>query len=221
MSKTHAAPVARAPRRRQPLAATLAAVMLAASTAAAAEPPAAPFADRLTGEALRTALRGGGYVIFVRHASTEKDYADQVSARMGDCTTQRMLSEAGWQEARDIGAAFVTHRIPVGAVYSSEYCRAWQTADLAFGRYVTTPALNFEPAADYTPAQEAAMRDRVRPLLSAPPVAGYNTVLVGHDDPFEAATGLYPQPMGVAVILKPDGKGGFAIIADVAPGEWF
>jgi phosphohistidine phosphatase SixA len=188
---------------------------------AAAEATAAPFQDKLKGEALLAALRGGGHVIFIRHTTTEKDYADQVSARMGDCSTQRMLSERGWQEARDIGAAFVTHRIPVGPVYSSEYCRAWQTADLAFGRYIKMPALNFEPAEDYTEAQTQAMRSRVRPLLAAVPTAGYNTVIVGHDDPFEAATGIYPEPMGVAFILKPDGKGGFDILADVKPGEWF
>jgi phosphohistidine phosphatase SixA len=201
------------------VAAIAAAILLV--TGAGAEAPPPPFKDKLTGEALQKALRGGGHVIYVRHASTEKDYADQISAKMGDCSTQRMLSEAGWQEARDIGAAFVVHQIPVGSVYSSEYCRAWQTADLAFGRYVKRPELNFEPAEEYSEAQMAAMRSRVRPLLTQVPPAGFNTVIVGHDDPFEAATGIYPEPMGVAFVIKPDGKGGFELIADVTPTEWF
>lgn len=200
---------------------------LAAAMAVAAPPrlmagsenPA--FKDKLSGADLMKALRGGGHVIFIRHATTETDYADQVSAKMGDCSTQRPLSESGWKEARDIGAAFVVHQIPVGPVYSSEYCRAWQTADLAFGRYIKRPELNFEPAEEYTEAQTAAMRNRVRPILSQVPAPGYNTVIVGHDDPFEAATGIYPEPMGVAFILRPDGKGGFDLIADVEPGEWF
>ena len=93
------------------------------------------FEDKLSGAQLLAALKAGGNVIFIRHAATERDFADQVSAVMGDCSTQRTLSEAGWQQARAIGKAFDQLQIPVGEVYSSEYCRAWQTADLAFGHY--------------------------------------------------------------------------------------
>jgi len=166
------------------------------------------------------ALRGGGHVIFIRHAATQREGADQVSAVMGDCATQRMLSEEGWQQARALGEAFRRLNIQVGEVISSEYCRAWQTADLAFGRYAKNPALNFEPAEDYTDAQEAAMRDRVRPLLSASPPAGRNTVLVGHDDPFEAATGVYPEPMGVVWVVRPGGPNGFTLLGQIKPGDW-
>ena len=200
--------------------AAVAALLVSISPAAvAADPPA--FQDKLSRGDLISALNRGGHVIYIRHAATEKDYADQVSAVMGDCSTQRMLSETGWQEARQIGAAFVAHNIPVASVYSSEYCRSWQTADLAFGRYVKRRELNFEPAEEYSEAQTKTMRDRLRPLLAQPPSPGFNTVLVGHDDPFEASTGIYPEPMGVAFILKPDGQGGFDVLADVAPGEWF
>jgi phosphohistidine phosphatase SixA len=166
-------------------------------------------------------VQGGGYVVYIRHAQTEKDYADQITAEMGDCSTQRTLSEAGWREARAIGAAFTVHQIPVGKVISSEYCRAWQTADLAFGRHVKSPALNFEPAEEYSDTQIAAMRDRTRPYLATLPETGFNTVIVGHDDPFEAATGIYPQPMGVAFVVRPDGQGGFEIVGNIAPNAWF
>jgi broad specificity phosphatase PhoE len=159
-------------------------------------------------------------VIFIRHAATEREGADQVSAVMGDCATQRMLSEAGWRQARALGEAFRRLNIPVGEVISSEYCRAWQTADLAFGRYSKDAALNFEPAEDYTDAQKAAMRDRVRRLLSAAPLAGRNTVLVGHDDPFEAATGVYPEPMGVTWVIRPGGPQGFTLLGQIKPGDW-
>jgi hypothetical protein len=46
-------------------------------------------------------------------------------------------------------------------------------------------------------------------------------VLFGHDDPFEAATGLYPEPMGVTVMLRPDGRGVFQLLADLRLEEWF
>ena len=179
-----------------------------------------PFRDRLAGAPLLQALRQGGLIVFIRHTATERDGADQVSAVMGDCSTQRMLSEKGWQDAKAIGAAFSRLRIPVGDVVTSEYCRAWQTAEIAFGRHVTNAAMNFEPAEDYSTRQTRAMRFRMRPLLAALPAAGTNTVLVGHDDPFEAATGIYPEPMGVAFILRPDGRGGFSLLAHLKPEDW-
>jgi phosphohistidine phosphatase SixA len=178
------------------------------------------FEDKLSGAQLLATLKAGGNVIFIRHAASEKDFADQVSAVMGDCSTQRTLSEAGWQQARAIGQAFDQLQIPVGEIYSSEYCRAWQTADLAFGDYRKTPDLNFEPAEDYSDEQIAAMRARMTPHLAAKPRDGVNTVLVGHDDPFEAATGIYPEPMGVAYVVRPDGPGGFTIVADIVAEEW-
>jgi phosphohistidine phosphatase SixA len=169
---------------------------------------------------LLAVLQQGGNIVYIRHASTEKDYADQVKAVPGDCSTQRMLSEKGWNEAVLIGAAFDVLSIPVGAVYSSEYCRSWQTAELAFGHTVKLAELNFEPAAEYTADQLAAMRGRLAPLLSAMPSRATNTVIVGHDDPFEAATGIYPEPMGVAYVLRPAADGSFSVLAAIPPEAW-
>lgn len=181
---------------------------------------AEPAANVLDGAELLNALRDGGQVIYFRHAQTEKDYADQVTADPNNGSTQRVLSEAGWHQAKAIGAAFRELDIPVGQVISSQYFRAWQTADLAFGRYEKNAALNFEPAEEYTEAQFAAMRERVMPLVTAVPAEGTNTVLVGHDDPFESVTGIYPEPQGVAYVLKPDGEGGFAILARITSDQW-
>jgi phosphohistidine phosphatase SixA len=178
------------------------------------------FQDKLSGAELVSALRQGGYIIYFRHAQTEKDYADQVSAVMGKCDTQRMLSEEGWKQARAIGEGFQALKLPVGKVYSSEYCRAWQTADLAFGRYEKVAGLNFPKAEEYTEAQKAQMRSGIMPMLTTPPAAGTNTVIVGHDDVFDAATGIYPEPQGVAYIVKPLPDGKFDIVASMLPDEW-
>ncbi len=175
--------------------------------------------DGLTPE-LVAALQDGGHVIYIRHAMTESDYADQVDATMGDCATQRVLSEAGWEQARDIGASFEVLEIPVAQVIASEYCRAWQTADLAFGRYVKNADLNFLPVADFSDEQMATMSERVTPFLSAVPIDGLNTVIVAHDDPFEAATGIYPEPQGVAYIVRPLGDDGFELLARVPADAW-
>lgn len=175
--------------------------------------------EALTADLL-SKLRSGGYVIYIRHASTETDYADQINAVPANCATQRTLSDKGWQEAMLIGASFDALSIPVGAVYSSEYCRAWQTAELAFGRSVRLEELNFEPAEEYTDEQMETMRARVLPLLQTKPLTGTNTVFVGHDDPFEAATGIYPEPQGVTFLLKTDSEGQLEIAGAIHPGDW-
>lgn len=182
--------------------------------------PTQGFADTLEGAALVRELRQGGYVLYTRHATTEIDYADQVVADPAFCSTQRVLSEAGWHEAKAIGAHIRRLNVPIGTVYSSQFCRAWQTADLAYGRYEKRAELNFAKAEDYTEEQWARMGADVSRFLAAAPAAGTNTAVVAHDDPFEAATGLYPEPQGVTFIVKPDGKGGFDLIADLTPSEW-
>ena len=188
----------------------------------AGEQANADFKDKLSGEELLSALKEGGYVIYFRHAQTEKDYADQTDPTMSldDCETQRQLNDVGTQQAKDIGAAFKAKEIPVGKVITSQYCRAWQTADLAFGTYEKNAKLNFLPFEDYTPEQEEEMKANVTPFLTEVPAQGTNTVIVGHDDIFEAATGIYPDPQGMAYVLKPDGSGSFTLEANELPEEW-
>jgi phosphohistidine phosphatase SixA len=184
---------------------------------------AAPaFTNKLSGTALVSALQQGGYIIYFRHTQTDKDYADQADSKLDltSCATQRTLSEMGWKQARAIGAAFQTLKIPVGQVYSSQYCRAWQTADLAFGRYQKSANLNFLPFEEFTPAQMEQMKKAVMPYLTTVPASGTNTVVVGHDDVFESATGIYPEPQGIAYIAKPNGQGGFELVASVKAEEW-
>lgn len=179
------------------------------------------FANKLSNAKLLSALRSGGYVVFIRHGQTEKDNADQAqkTMRVNDCSTQRTLSEKGWNQSKTIGMAFKKGRIPVGKVISSQYCRAWQTADLAFGNFKRDARLNFAPAEEYTDAQVASMKAGIMPHLTTKPAAGTNTVVVGHDDVFESATGIYPAPQGIAYVVKPMGNG-FELLAKLSPQDW-
>jgi phosphohistidine phosphatase SixA len=181
---------------------------------------AAPANAQSDAASLIAEMAQGGLVLYVRHAMTESDYADQVNADPMACSTQRVLSEGGWQQARALGRAFAAHAIPVSEVLASQYCRAWQTADLMFGQYQRLAALNFEPAEDYTDAQTAAMRERVQALVLAPLAPGANRVLVGHDDPFEALTGIYPEPMGVVYVLRPGADGSISVLGHIPPDGW-
>jgi phosphohistidine phosphatase SixA len=171
-------------------------------------------------DAIIKRMQQGGLVLYIRHASTETDYADQVKAKVNDGSTQRVLSEKGWHEAVHIGRAFRFYNIPIEKVLSSEYFRAWQTAWLAFGEYEKRAEFNFLPHEDFSKEHMAEMKRRIAPYLSKKPAKGKNTVIVAHDDPFEAATGIYPEPMGVCYVLEPSGKGKFKILGQIAPSEW-
>ena len=187
------------------------------------------FVNKLDDQALGEALRGGGHVVYLRHAKTVKDWGDQVSPdlNLADCNTQRRLSTEGKADAKQIGEGIKTAGIPVGDVISSDYCRAYNTADLAFGTYTKNSNLNFLPCVECTPEDYKEYAARVAPLLSAKPEAGKNTFLVGHDDPFQGVTmpivpenGIYPAPMGVAYVAKPLGDGNFELVAKILPDQW-
>ena len=187
------------------------------------------FVNKVDDKDLVSALREGGHVIYIRHAKTTKDWGDQVSPELNlsDCSTQRRLSDEGKAEAKQIGEGIKAAGIPVGDVISSDYCRAYNTADLAFGTYTKNSKLNFLPCVECTPEDYKEYAARVSPLMSAKPEAGKNTFLVGHDDPFQGVTmpvvptqGIYPAPMGVAYVAKPLGDGNFELVAKILPDQW-
>lgn len=163
-------------------------------------------------------LKKGGYVIFFRHTKTEPGNFDEQGLVVTDCSTQRTLSEEGWLQARAIGKAIAAMHIPVGDVYSSEVCRAWQTADLIFGKYAKNSALNLNSAKRGNETDEQK-RNRAIALLSKIPPKGINTVLMSHSVIFEGLTNQELEPEGAAYILRPDGKS-FEIVDLIAPDEW-
>ena len=101
--------------------ATLSALLLALSGQVAAQ---------VTDESAWAALQNGSIVLF-RHAEAP-GIGDPAGFRLGDCSTQRNLSEAGRDQARRIGERFRSHGVRVGAVLSSQWCRTRETAELAF-----------------------------------------------------------------------------------------
>ena len=130
-----------------------------------------------------------------------------------------MLNDQGIAEAEAIGAGFEANDILIGKVISSEYCRAKDTATIAFGGYDEVDAdLNFLPFEDYTDEQLDTYHDRVAPMLSQGVESG-NKVIVGHDDPFEGTTNIYPDPQGTAYVINPQGDS-FEIIARLEPNDW-
>ncbi len=143
--------------------------------------------------------RQGG-VLLIRHASTEAGLGDPPGFTLGQCSTQRNLSEAGRAEARAIGAWFQQHRLPVQTVLSSQWCRCQDTARLAFGRYQDWPALNSTFAGQGRHEQQLQMlRERLRQLP-----AGQLEVWVTHQVIMTGLTGAYPA-MGESFLVDESG----------------
>jgi phosphohistidine phosphatase SixA len=172
----------------------------------------------LTGPTLLEALQQGGYVIFFRHGATHKAQLDTDQQNLENCATQRNLNEEGEAQAELIGDAFQAAQIPLGPIQASPYCRTRHTAELAFGRVELTDEL-INPFASEDEAEVARLGQQLAHLLSVPPPAGQNTVLVGHTPNLLAATGL-SLVEGEAAIFRPAGAGGFTLVGRVLAEEW-
>jgi broad specificity phosphatase PhoE len=147
-------------------------------------------------------LRQGGYVVLIRHASTEPGIGDPPGFRLDDCRTQRSLSEAGRGESRRLGDAFRVWNIPVSEVRASQWCRCQDTARLAFGQAAPWPVLNslFNDASR-EPALVAAVNE-----LAAGVRPPRNLVLVTHNFNIRALVGVSPATAEVIVARSDGGK---------------
>lgn len=81
---------------------------------------------------VESALRSGGLVLAFRHALAPGNF-DPSGFKLGECSTQRNLSEEGRDQARRMGAWFAARRLQAIRVRSSPWCRCMDTARLAFG----------------------------------------------------------------------------------------
>ena len=96
---------------------------------------------------VRDALRAGGVVIAFRHALAPGTF-DPPGFRLGDCSTQRNLSDEGRDEARRVGAWFGSQALQPVRVRSSPWCRCLDTARLAFGKAESWDALSSPSGSD-------------------------------------------------------------------------
>lgn len=150
------------------------------------------------GEGFWTLLREGGCVALMRHAQTEPGVGDPPNFKLGECGTQRNLSEAGREQARRVGAAFTRERVKLDQVRSSAWCRCVDTAMLAFKENTVWPPINSFFGGEGRDSQ-------TREVLAA--VQGWkaprNLVLVTHQVNITALTGEY-LAMGEVFITRPE-----------------
>ncbi len=150
------------------------------------------------------AIRSGQAFVMIRHAIAPGT-GDPDEFRLGDCSTQRNLSPAGRQQARQIGESFRVVGITAARVLTSQWCRCRETAALlALGPVEDLPALNsfFENREDGRPQTlelEAWLEKNAggdRPV-----------VLVTHQVNITALTGIVPRSGGMVVARRdPSGR---------------
>lgn len=177
-------------------------------------------AQSLSGPALVNALRKGGYVIVMRHASSPREAPDRQTAEPGNVRLERQLDQTGRDSATAMGNALRELKIPIGQVLSSPTFRALETVRLAqLGNPQTFAELGDggQSMQGATAAQTAWLRKQAAEFP-----AGANTVIVTH---LPNIAGAFPQwstglTDGEALILGPDGKGGDTLVARVNIEEW-
>ena len=141
-------------------------------------------------------VQAGACAVLLRHGQTTPGVGDPADFRLGNCGTQRNLSEAGRAQSRRIGEWFAAQRLSPAAVRSSAWCRCIDTAQLAFGRHDLWSPLNstFEDRT-LSPAATQALRAA---LARIP--AGRFEVWVTHQVNITALTGEFVS-MGEALVL--------------------
>jgi phosphohistidine phosphatase SixA len=147
-------------------------------------------------------LRDGAVVLF-RHTNAP-GVGDPPGMRLGDCTTQRNLDDAGRAQARRLGAAFRARGIKVGTVFSSQWCRARDTAKETFpDRPIREDSAfnSFFADRGEEPRHTAAARDLIH-RWRGPGVM----VVVTHQVNITALTQRAARP-GEGIVLHPKAEG--------------
>jgi hypothetical protein len=160
-------------------------------------PPA--LADTIPAAAL---LRQGGVVVLMRHALAPGTF-DPPEFELGNCSTQRLLSEEGRAQSRRIGAWFLQQQLLPRQVLSSPWCRCLDTATLAFGMAQSWAALGSPHGGDER--RNAQALQSLRQALAAVPTGRFD-VWVTHDFVINALAGASANS-GEALVIRRGAQG--------------
>lgn len=176
-------------------------------------------AQTLEGTALVAALRSGGHVIVMRHASSPRQTPDKQAANADNVTLERQLDEAGRASATAMGEALRRLKIPIGEVLTSPTYRARETV-----RFAQLPnAKSVDELGDGGQSMKTAAEEQgawLRRKTGELP-RGTNAVFVTHMPNIARA---FPDLMdvadGEALVFGSDGKGGSRLVARIKIDQW-
>ncbi len=131
--------------------------------------------------------RSFGDILFIRHALAP-GFGDPDHFQLRRCDTQRNLDEKGRNQARNLGKLLKKSGIPFDQVYSSQWCRCLETAELLnLGPVIEEPGLNsfFQGIVN----QEETLT-RLREKMKEIQNAGDHVIMVTHYVTIIAITGI-------------------------------
>ena len=196
-------------------------ILLALVLTSGASASAQPLSDAQLAEA----LRGGGYVIVMRHGATHPDQADTEPLNVeqpGNEAKQRHLNDKGRDAARAMGESLHAMKVPVGLIVTSKLTRAQETARLMNVGALTTSWDITEGNQIVSPNENNRRAAALRKMAATGPAPGTNTLIVTHKPNVIDAFGKdwFEVKEGEASVFKPDGKGGFSPVARVQAADW-
>ena len=171
--------------------------------------------DRAAAEsraALWDALKSGNHIALLRHAIAPGT-GDPAEFTIGDCNTQRNLSQQGRAQAVEIGRQFRLNGIPAARVFSSQWCRCLDTAELLqLGPVQELASLNsFYQRFENREPQTQALRE----WISNHDLSGV-TILVTHQVNITGLTGAYAGS-GELVIVHVPQDGDMTVVGTIEP----
>jgi len=157
------------------------------------------------------ALQRGGLVVLIRHASTGK--GDPL-IRDPSCHGEQNLSDQGKREAAMIGEVFAAKGIRIANVLTSPYCRAIDTARIAFGGSQSAEFLSLTEALPLKQAEEntTILLQRIGSFSG-----NSNLVLVTHR-PNIGAVSRETIGAGAFLVLRPKGADKFEELGKIKLG---
>lgn len=180
---------------------------LAALVFAVAQAGPAAASDELAAK-----LAEPGHIAMMRHALAPGT-GDPANFALGDCATQRNLSEAGRRQARRTGDFLRGLGVREARVFSSQWCRCLETAELLdLGPVEPLPALNsFFRSRARGPEQTRELRETIAGMDLSRPV-----VMVTHQVNITRLTDVFPSS-GEIVVLRREADGDLAVLGTVDP----
>ncbi|MDF2522470.1 MAG: phosphoglycerate mutase family protein [Clostridiales bacterium] len=175
-------------------------------------------------ESLLDLLRGGGYILYVRHGEATVG-EDQPNLNFLYYFTQRNLSVMGRRQAIYYGQILRNYRIPISyPILTSPFGRTIETAQLAFGNEsVQVDPFWFEIyrlSGNLSSAEQKRILDILQSRLEIIPPQGSNRVIIAHSFPEGIGLGQIPD-MGT-IIVRPLGQGnGYKVAGRLSLADLF
>lgn len=179
-------------------------------------------AETLSGASLVQHLRGGGYVLLMRHAHSPASPPTKNMADAENSNLERQLDENGRNTAHAMGVAIRELHIPIGAVLSSPTYRALETVRLAA---LGTPRTYAELGDGGQSMNARAVADQtgwLRRKVAERPKPRSNTIIVTHMPNIQAAFSRDAADLtdGEALVLRPSGRGKVELLAKIKIEDW-